>query len=89
MDYSYDYNHRGEMSSEKEDSPSRSLPVPTLSKACIQSLAGAILLGALLFLSSSMENLFMNELIAVTIIWSLVSLVRLQGEPRKNKSYEK
>lgn len=89
MDYSYDYNHSGDLSKEKDDPGSKALRLPAISKAGIQSFTGAILFGLLLFLSSTLDNLFMNELITVSIIWSLVSLVRLQGEPRKNKFYEK
>lgn len=89
MDYSYDYNHSGDLSKEKEETRSKALGIPTLSKAAVQTFAGAILLGFLLFLSSTLDNLFMNELIAVSIIWGLISLVRLQGEPRKNTFHEK
>lgn len=89
MDYSYDYKHSSNLS--KEEAVSRagadSRAFPT--KVGIQSLAGAILLGFLLFLSSSQDNLFMKELIAVSIIWTLVSLVRMQGETDKNTPNEK
>ena len=89
MDYSYDYNHSGDLSKEKAESGSKTLAVPAFSKATVQSLAGAILLGLLLYLSSTLDNLFMNELIAVSIIWGLVSLLRLQAEPRKITFHEK
>jgi hypothetical protein len=89
MDYSYDYNHSSDLSKTNAESGSKSLGVADLSKATVQSLAGAILMGLLLYLSSTLDNLFMNELIAVSIIWGLVSLVRLQAEPSKNTSNEK
>ncbi|MDX1332299.1 MAG: hypothetical protein R3252_04645 [Robiginitalea sp.] len=89
MDYSYDYEHSSNLRKEKEISRSEAGPRTLLTKAGIQSLAGAILLGFLLFLSSNQDNLFMKELIAVSIIWTLVSLVRMQGEPNKQSPNEK
>jgi hypothetical protein len=89
MDYSYDYEHSSNLSKEKEVSQAGADSRVFPTKAGIQSLAGAILLGILLFLSSNQDNLFMKELIAVSIIWTLVSLVRMQGEPNKNTPNEK
>lgn len=86
MDYSYDYTT--DLNKEKEDSRSKAPGLAALSKTAVQILAGTILLGFLLLLSSSLDYLFMNELITVSVIWGLVSLVRLQGEPRKNASHE-
>jgi len=89
MEYSYDYEHSSNIRKEEAVSRSEATGKTALTKAGIQSLAGAILLGFLLFLSSNQDNLFMKELIAVSIIWTLVSLVRLQGEPQKQTSNEK
>ena len=79
MDYSYDYKQSSNLRGEKGFTRSKPWSKPALSKAGTQSLAGAILLGFLLFLSSNQNNLFMNELIALSVIWTLLSLVRLQG----------
>jgi hypothetical protein len=84
MDYSYDYKQARNLSEKEVSSHSKTHSKPIVTKAGIQSLAGAVLLVFLLFLSSNQDNLFMNELIAVSVIWTLVSLVRLQGEPHKN-----
>ncbi|MEJ2584813.1 MAG: hypothetical protein P8Z38_07145 [Robiginitalea sp.] len=89
MDYSYDYEQSRNLRKEKDESRSGAWTNPILSKAGIQSLSGAVLLGFLLILSSNQNNLFMNELISVSVIWILVSLVRLQGEPDKITSHEK
>jgi hypothetical protein len=89
MDYSYDYKHSKNLRKEDEASLRASGSRAGLNKAGLQSLAGAILLAFLLFLSSNQDDLFMKELVAVSIIWTLVSLVRLQGEPDKNTPDEK
>lgn len=88
MEYSYDYKHTRNLGEEGVSSRSKEGAKPAVTKAGIQSLAGGILLGFLLFLSSNQDNLFMRELIAVSIIWCLVSLVRLQGAPNNNASHE-
>ncbi len=85
MDYSYDYKESSNIRGGEGIARSR----PLLSKTGIQSLAGAVLLAALLILSGNLDNLFMNELVAVSVIWALVSLVRLQGDSAKNTSDEK
>lgn len=87
MDYSYDYTR--DLNREKEDTRSKAWGLQSLSKAGVQILAGSLLLALLLFLSSTLDNLFLNELIAVSVVWGLVSLVRLQEEPRKNAFHEK
>ena len=89
MDYSYDYKQSQNFSKEERVSRSETGSKITLTRAAVQSLAGAVLLGILLFLSSQQNDLFMKELIVVSIIWTLVSLVRVQGEPHKNTPHEK
>ena len=89
MDYSYDFKHTSNLDKDEAASRSEAGSKPAVTKAGIQSLAGGVLLVFLLFLSSNQDNLFMKELIAVSIIWCLVSLVRLQGEPNHTASYEK
>ena len=88
MDYSYDYKQTRDLSEQEVSAHSKTHSKPTVTKAGIQSLAGAVLLVFLLFLSSNQDNLFLNELIAVSVIWTLVSLVRLQGEPNNNVFHE-
>ena len=82
MAYSYDYNRTADLREGESRSRTETQSEGTrLSKAALQSLAGGLMLGILLVLSGNANGLFMKELISVSAVWALVSLVRLQGEP--------
>jgi len=48
----------------------------------------SILMGVLLWVSWSLDNLFLAELVAISFIWGLISLIRVKSEPKKTY-YEK
>jgi hypothetical protein len=89
MAYSFNYKHTADFEREESKrSSDANLQRPVISKTKIGVLASAVFLGLLLFCSWSLDSLFMRELIAVTCVWGLVSMVKLQSEP-KNTSHEK
>jgi hypothetical protein len=87
MAYSYNYKHTADFEREEsKHSSEANLERPTISKTKIGVLASGFFLGLLLLCSWSLDSLFMRELIAVTFIWGLVSMVKLQSEPSKHLS---
>ena len=84
MAFSYNFKHASEVPQKQTKSTSgyrgHSL---NLSGTQAGVLAGSIFLGLLLLWSWSLGNLFMTELLTVTAVWLLVSLVKLQSEPKK------
>ena len=87
MAYSYNYKHTADFEREESKRSSEAnLERPTISKTKIGVLAFGVFLGLLLLCSWSLDSLFMRELIAVTFIWGLVSIIKLQSEPAKHLS---
>ena len=83
MAYSYNFKHTAEL--KREDTKPASgtgLAKPSLSKSKLGMMVGGVFLGLLLLWSWSLDGLFFSELIAVTCIWGLVSLVKLKSEPK-------
>lgn len=87
MAHSYNYKHASDIQG-KDYNMKAERALSGRSVMQIRALAGAIFLGMLLLWSWSMDNLFMTELLCVSGIWLLVSLVKLQSEPQ-NHSDEK
>ena len=79
MAYSYDYKHTAEIKSEQREQPAgRPAFSPVINRGVMQMIAGFLLMGALLLGSWSLDGLFMSELLAVTFIWGLISVIRLK-----------
>jgi len=89
MAFSYNFKHTVDFDREdRERSQSSSAPKTAVEKTTLKVIAGFVLLAVLLTGSWSLENLFMTELVAISFIWGLVSLIRLKSEPNKT-NYEK
>ena len=87
MAHSFNYRQTSDLREKKYDANAdRALPGLSVVQAGV--LAGTIFLGILLLWSWSLDNLFMTELLAISGIWLMVSLVKLQSET-KNSIYEK
>jgi hypothetical protein len=87
MAHSFNYKHTSDIQEKKYETKDERV-LPGLSLAQIWVLAGTVFLGMLLLWSWSLDNLFMTELLTVSGIWFLISLVKLQSEP-KNSNDEK
>lgn len=81
MDFSYNYKHTQEMQQKLAESRSDGHPVRRLNLTGerLGFLAGTVFLGLLLMGSWSVDNLFMEELLAITGIWLLINLIKLQS----------
>jgi hypothetical protein len=87
MAYSYDFKHSAEFKTETREAKPRSSSSENtyVNRTLLEVIAGSVLLGILLIGSRSMDNLFMTELIAISFVWGLISLIRLKSEPTKDK----
>jgi hypothetical protein len=87
MAYSYDFKHSAEFKTETQEAKPRSSSSKStyVNRTLLEVIAGSVLLGILLIGSRSMDNLFMTELIAISFVWGLISLIRLKSEPTKDK----
>jgi len=89
MAFSYNFKHTADFDREnRERSQSSSTSKTVVNRTTLQVIAGSVLLVVLLLGSWSLDNLFMTELIAISFIWGLISLIRLKSEPNKT-NYEK
>ena len=89
MAFSYNFKHTADFETENRERSQSSAPSKTaVNRATLQIIAGSVLLAALLLGSWSLDNLFMTELVAISFIWGLISLIRLKSEPKKT-TYEK
>ena len=90
MAYSYNYKHASDFKTEYRNTEDEmaSTTSPVLSRTKLEVIAGSVLMGVLLLGSWSLDNLFMTELLAVTFVWGIISLIRLKSQP-DNTSYEK
>lgn len=84
MAFSYNFKHTADFDREsREDSQSSSTSKTAVNRTTLQVIAGSVLLAVLLLGSWSLDNLFMTELVAISFIWGLISLIRLKSEPNK------
>ncbi|MGB5403801.1 MAG: hypothetical protein WBN13_07485 [Robiginitalea sp.] len=90
MAYSYDFNHTRDFKSDQRDTERQiaSTSSPVISRTKVEVIAGSLLMAILLLGSWSLDNLFMTELLAVSCVWGIISLIRLKSQP-DNTSYEK
>lgn len=84
MAFSYNFKHTADFDREnREGSQSSSTSKTVVNRTTLQVIAGSVLLAVLLLGSWSLDNLFMTELVAISFIWGLISLIRLKSEPNK------
>lgn len=84
MAFSYNFKHTADYDREnRERSQSSSNSNTVVNRTTLQVIAGSVLLAVLLLGSWSLDNLFMTELVAISFIWGLISLIRLKSEPNK------
>ena len=89
MAFLYNFKHTADFETENREQAQSSTPSETaVNRSTLQVIAGSVLLGVLLLGSWSLDNLFMTELLAISFIWGLISLIRLKSEPNKT-DYEK
>ena len=89
MAFSYNFKHTADFDREdRERSQSSSAPKTAVDRTILGVIAGSILMGVLLLVSWSLDNLFLAELVAISFIWGLISLIRVKSEPNKTY-YEK
>ena len=89
MAFSYNFKHIADFDREnRERTQSSSAQKTAMGGTSLQVIAGSVLLAVLLLGSWSLDNLFMAELLAISFIWGLISLIRLKSEPNKT-NYEK
>ena len=89
MDYSYDFKHTSEINSRTREVASQKDALgPAFNPGILKMVAGFLLMGVLLLGSWSLDNLFMKELLALTFVWGLISVIRIKSEP-KNEIHEK
>jgi hypothetical protein len=84
MAFSYNFKHTADIDREnREGTQSSSTSRTVVNRTTLQVIAGSVLLAVLLLGSWSLDNLFMTELVAISFIWGLISLIRLKSEPNK------
>ena len=89
MAFSYNFKHTAECETENREYASDNNPLNVkLNRTALQIVAGSLLMAALLMGSWSLDNLFMTELLTISFVWGLVSLIRLKSEPNST-NYEK
>jgi hypothetical protein len=89
MAFSYNFKHTADIDrDDRERSQSSSVQRTAMDRTTLQVIAGSVFFAVLLLVSWSADNLFMTELVAVSLIWGLISLIRLNSEPNKT-NYEK
>ena len=89
MAFSYDFKHTSEINSRTREAASQNDALgPAFNPGILKMVAGFLLMGVLLLGSWSLDNLFMKELLALTFVWGLISVIRIKSEP-KNEIHEK
>lgn len=89
MAFSYNFKHTADFDREdRRRTQSTAVPKTAVGGTNLQVIAGSVLLAVLLLGSWILDNLFMTELVTISIIWGLISVIRLKSDPNKT-NYEK
>jgi hypothetical protein len=84
MAYSYDFKHTADIKSEAREEASRTTSLgPVFKPGVLQMVAGFLLMGVLLLGSWSLDKLFMTELLTLTFLWGLISVIRIKSSTTK------